>query len=66
MDELAHAPQFADKEFDYVYFKNQDILHIRPSGNADELRFYVFSGSSRRIDEVIDRFVPECIESIFG
>lgn len=26
MDELAHAPQFADKEFDYVYFKNKDIF----------------------------------------
>lgn len=26
MDELSHAPQFADKEFDYVYFKNRDIF----------------------------------------
>lgn len=26
MDELAHAPQFADKEFDYVYFRNKDIF----------------------------------------
>lgn len=26
MDELAHAPQFADKEFDYVAFKNKDIF----------------------------------------
>ena len=27
MDELAHAPQFSDKEFDYVYFKNRDIFN---------------------------------------
>ena len=26
MDELAHAEQFADKEFDYVHFKNKDIF----------------------------------------
>ena len=35
MDELAHAPQFADKEFDYIYFKNkeifQEIFKSRPS-----------------------------------
>lgn len=26
MDELAHAEQFADKEFDYVHYKNKDIF----------------------------------------
>ena len=26
MDELSHAPQFADKEFDYIVYKNQQIF----------------------------------------
>lgn len=26
MDELAHAPQFADKELDYIFYKNKDIF----------------------------------------
>jgi len=26
MDRLSHAPKFADKEFDYVFFKNKDIF----------------------------------------
>jgi hypothetical protein len=26
MDRLAHAPKFADKEFDYIFYKNKDIF----------------------------------------
>ncbi|EKO3607624.1 hypothetical protein M6C35_002538 [Vibrio metschnikovii] len=31
-----------------------DIIHLRPSGNAPELRFYVESNSSRRALDLIN------------
>lgn len=29
-------------------FENEDVVHIRPSGNADELRIYAVAGSAQR------------------
>lgn len=46
MDELAHAPQFADKEFDYVYFKNRDIF--------DE----IFKSRPKKTFESRDTYLP--------
>jgi len=35
-----------------VYFDNGDVAHIRPSGNADELRIYAVSDTSERSDAI--------------
>lgn len=38
-----------------LYFSNDEVLHFRPSGNADELRIYSLAGSkdrARKITEV--------------
>ena len=42
-----------------IYFDNGDVAHIRPSGNADELRVYVVADSQRRADAVVDLAVAE-------
>ncbi|HTP60357.1 MAG TPA: mannose-6-phosphate isomerase, class I, partial [Spirochaetia bacterium] len=36
-----------------IGFDNGDIAHVRPSGNAPELRVYANSGSSQRADEIV-------------
>jgi len=35
-----------------VYFDNREIAHVRPSGNADELRIYAVADSQARADEI--------------
>lgn len=35
-----------------VIFANGDVAHIRPSGNADELRIYSVSNSQERVDAI--------------
>ncbi len=35
-----------------VYFKNGDIAHIRPSGNAPQLRIYAVANSQERADSI--------------
>jgi len=35
-----------------VYFKNGDIAHIRPSGNAPQLRIYAVADSQERADSI--------------
>ena len=35
-----------------VYFKNGDIAHIRPSGNAPQLRIYSVANSQERADSI--------------
>jgi phosphomannomutase len=35
-----------------IYFSNGDIAHVRPSGNADELRIYAVADSQERADEI--------------
>jgi phosphomannomutase len=36
-----------------VYFRNGDIAHIRPSGNAPQLRIYAVSASQSRADRIV-------------
>lgn len=36
-----------------LYFENGDVAHIRPSGNADELRIYAVADTQARADEII-------------
>ncbi|MHC4127019.1 MAG: phosphohexomutase domain-containing protein, partial [Planctomycetota bacterium] len=37
-----------------IYFTNGDIAHIRPSGNAPQLRLYACADSQARADEIVD------------
>ena len=37
-----------------MYFGNGDVAHIRPSGNADELRIYAVADSQLRADDIVD------------
>jgi phosphomannomutase len=36
-----------------VYFRNGDVAHVRPSGNAPQLRIYANSDSQARADEIV-------------
>lgn len=42
-----------------VRFSSGDIVHIRPSGNADELRIYAVSDTQARADEIAAMGVAE-------
>jgi phosphomannomutase len=42
-----------------AYFRNGDIAHIRPSGNAPQLRIYANSNSQARADEIVELTVRE-------
>jgi len=42
-----------------IYFRNGDIVHIRPSGNAPQLRIYAVSNSQTRADEIVSLAVRE-------
>jgi len=42
-----------------VYFKNGDIAHIRPSGNAPQLRIYAVANSQERADSIAQWGVSE-------
>jgi phosphomannomutase len=35
-----------------IYFENGDIAHIRPSGNAPQLRIYAVANSQERADSI--------------
>jgi phosphomannomutase len=35
------------------FFSNEDIAHIRPSGNAPQLRIYAHARSQKRADEIV-------------
>jgi phosphomannomutase len=37
-----------------VYFINGDVAHIRPSGNAPQLRIYANSGTQARADQIVE------------
>lgn len=37
-----------------VYFRNGDVAHVRPSGNAPQLRIYANADSQARADEIIE------------
>ncbi|KAL2793381.1 hypothetical protein BJX66DRAFT_306058 [Aspergillus keveii] len=40
-------------------FANGDVAHIRPSGNADELRIYAVADSQERADDIANQGVAE-------
>ena len=41
------------------YFENDDIAHIRPSGNAPQLRIYAHARSQNRADEIVEMGLNE-------
>jgi phosphomannomutase len=36
-----------------IYFNNGDIAHLRPSGNAPQMRMYSVSSTQARADEIV-------------
>jgi phosphomannomutase len=42
-----------------IYFSNGDVAHVRPSGNADELRIYAVADSQARADAIAAAGVAE-------
>jgi phosphomannomutase len=42
-----------------IYFDNGDVAHIRPSGNADELRIYAVADTQERADAIAALGVAE-------
>lgn len=42
-----------------ISFSNGDVAHIRPSGNADELRIYAVANTQERADEIAELGVAE-------
>ena len=42
-----------------IYFRNGDIAHIRPSGNAPQLRIYAVSGTQARADRIVELSLRE-------
>jgi len=42
-----------------IYFSNGDVAHVRPSGNADELRIYAVADTQMRADAIAQAGVTE-------
>ena len=42
-----------------IYFRNGDIAHIRPSGNAPQLRIYAVSDTQARADRIVELALRE-------
>ena len=42
-----------------IYFSNGDVAHVRPSGNADELRIYAVADTQARADAIAKLGVAE-------
>jgi len=42
-----------------IYFANGDVVHFRPSGNADEFRIYAVTDSQKRADEIVQMGIAE-------
>jgi phosphomannomutase len=42
-----------------IYFTNYDIAHLRPSGNADELRIYAVADTQQRADAIANKAIQE-------
>jgi phosphomannomutase len=42
-----------------IRFDNGDVAHVRPSGNADELRIYAVAGSQERADAIARMAIEE-------
>ena len=47
-----------------VYFANEDILHLRASGNAPELRCYAESASYRQAQALCEECLARCTERL--
>lgn len=50
-----------------IKFENDDVAHLRPSGNAPEFRMYATSNTQERADEIVEarkKIVPEIIASL--
>jgi phosphomannomutase len=71
-ESAAHIPKFFTPANDFstvarvdytdgvrIYFANGDVAHVRPSGNADELRIYAVADSQARADEITRLGVAE-------
>nr|QNO55650.1 phosphoglucosamine mutase [Methanosarcinales archaeon ANME-1 ERB7] len=44
-----------------IIFKNNDVIHFRPSGNAPEFRCYSNANSQERADEIVNQGIKEII-----
>jgi len=42
-----------------VTFDNGDVVHVRPSGNADELRVYAVADSPQRAEDIASFAIAE-------
>ena len=42
-----------------IYFRNGDVAHFRPSGNAPQLRIYANADSQARADDIVELAVRE-------
>jgi phosphomannomutase len=42
-----------------IFFDNGDIAHLRPSGNAPQMRIYSVAGSQERADEIVQLAISE-------
>jgi phosphomannomutase len=42
-----------------IYFANGEVAHLRPSGNADELRIYAVADEQTRADEIAAKAIAE-------
>ncbi len=44
-----------------IIFKNKDVIHLRPSGNAPEFRCYSNANTQERADEIVNLGIKEII-----
>ncbi len=42
-----------------IFFANGDIAHVRPSGNAPQLRIYANADTQARADEIVELCLRE-------
>lgn len=42
-----------------IFFENGDIAHLRPSGNAPQLRIYSVANSKERADQIVGQAISE-------
>jgi len=42
-----------------IYFDNRDVAHMRPSGNADELRVYAVANTKERTESIVKLAVQD-------
>jgi phosphomannomutase len=42
-----------------LWFDNGDVAHVRPSGNADELRIYAVADTPERAEAIVARGIAE-------